>query len=235
MELKDDSIVYLDAALLILDKPPGLPVHATLDPGRDHLLLAAARLLARRGEAIGELGLGHRLDVGTSGLIALGRHPDVTAKLAAEFAQRHVGKVYVALTGRVDPLPDGPLDVRNHLGANKDRRGPPIVAVRAGGDRAWTMLTVLAAGPDTVLWRAELHTGRRHQIRAHLAGLGMPLLGDAAYGGQLPAARPMLHAARLTLPHPVTGELLQFQSLLPPDFLAAAARHGMADVNAVAL
>ncbi len=235
MELKDDSIVYLDEALLILDKPPGLPVHGTLDPGRDHLLLAAARMLERRGEAVGELGLGHRLDVGTSGLIALGRRPDVTAKLAADFAQRHVGKVYVALTGRMDPLPDAPLDVRNHLGANKDRRGPPMVAVRAGGDRAWTVLTVLAASQDAVLWRAELHTGRRHQIRAHLAGLAMPLLGDAAYGGHLPAPRPMLHAARLTLPHPVTGEVLQFQALLPADFLAAAARLGLADVSAIAL
>jgi 23S rRNA pseudouridine1911/1915/1917 synthase len=224
MELPDAALVYLDDALLILAKPPGIPVHATLDPHRDHLLLAATRLLDRRGERASELGLGHRLDVGTSGLIALGRRPDVTAQLAALFAERSVQKVYLALTQRREPLPDAALEVRNHLAVNKDGREPPIVSVRAGGDRAWTTLTVLRASPQAVLWRAELHTGRRHQIRAHLAGLGMPLVGDLAYGSQLAAPRAMLHAAFLALPHPVSGELLRF-SLEPPADFQECARH----------
>ena len=227
MELADAALVYLDDALLILAKPPGLPVHATLDPGRDHLLLAAARLLDRLGHAPGELGLGHRLDVGTSGLIALGRRPEVTAKLAALFAERSVKKVYLALTQRLDPLPTEPLEVRNHLGANKDRNGPPMIAVRSGGDRAWTTLTVLQASARVVLWQAELQTGRRHQIRAHLAGLGMPLVGDVDYGAGIAAGRPMLHAVRLELQHPLTGEPLCFALPPPADFAAFAAQHGL--------
>ncbi len=227
MELADAALVYLDDALLILDKPPGIPVHATLDKQRDNLLLAAARLLVRRGVAVGELGLGHRLDVGTSGLIALGRDPAVTAQLAALFAGHAVQKFYLALTAHAPPLPEAPLDVRNYLITNKDRRGPPMVAVRAGGDRAWTTLTVLQARPGAVLWQAELHTGRRHQIRVHLAGLGMPLFGDDAYGAVVPAPRPMLHAAQLVLPHPLTGAPLAFQAPVPADFAALAARYGL--------
>ena len=227
IDLLDNALVYLDDALVILDKPPGLPVHATPDPHRDHLLLATARLLQRRGEPVGELGLGHRLDVGTSGLIVLGRRPEVTARLARLFAERCVQKVYLALTNRIDPLPDGPLEVRNHLGQNKGRAGVPVVPVRAGGDRAWTSLLVLQASAHAVLWRAELHTGRRHQIRAHLTGLGMPLIGDTDYQTLLPAPRPMLHAARLALPHPLTGEPLRFAATLPRDFRAVAERYGI--------
>ncbi len=232
MELADEAVVYLDDDLLVFDKPPGLPVHATLDPERDHLIAAAGRLLLRRDEAVGELGLGHRLDVGTSGLIVLGRRPEVTARLAALFADRAVRKVYVALTERSDPLPEGVLEVRNHLAANKDRKGVPVVAVRSGGDRAWTTLQVLQSSPRAVLWRAELHTGRRHQIRAHLTGLGMPLIGDLDYDTRIPASRPMLHAAQLSLPHPVTAAPLAFSALVPRDFLAIAERYDL-DVDAV--
>lgn len=228
MELLDHAVVYLDDALLVLDKPPGLPVHATLDPGRDHLLAAAARLLARRGLEAAGLGLGHRLDVGTSGLIAVGRRPEVTARLAAQFADRTVQKVYLALTVRVDPLPDGKLEVRNHLAANKTRRGPPMIAVRSGGDRAWTSLTVVQASGQAVHWQAQLHSGRRHQIRAHLSGLGMPLVGDVDYASPLTASRPMLHATRLCLAHPLTGAALGFSAPLPQDYLAAAVRYGIA-------
>ncbi len=227
MELTDAALLYLDDALLILDKPAGLPVHATLDAARDHLLLAAARLLARRGESPGVLGLGHRLDVGTSGLIALGRRQDVTAKLAAQFAERTALKAYLALTQRADPLPQAPLEVRNHLAGNKDRHGFPVLAVRSGGDRAWTTLTVQQASAQAVLWRAELHTGRRHQIRAHLAGIRMPLIGDVAYGAAIAADRPMLHAARLQLDHPLTGAPLVFRVPPPADFLLALQRLGL--------
>ncbi len=227
MELADEAVVFLDDALLILDKPPGLPVHATLDPDRDHLVRAAARWLERRGLDAAHLGLGHRLDVGTSGLVAMGRRPDVTARLTAQFAERTVQKVYMALTSRLDPLPAGALEVRNHLGASKDRHGIPVIAVRSGGDRAWTTLRVVRTSVQAVLWRAELHTGRRHQIRAHLTGLGMPIAGDVDYGTSLPAARPMLHAAQLTFAHPVSGESLHFSSRLPLDFRVAAARLGI--------
>ena len=230
MELADEALLYCDEALLALAKPPGLPVHATPDAGRDHLLAAVGRLLVRRGLAANGLGLPHRLDVGTSGLIVLGRQPEVTAQLSALFAARRVQKTYLALTGRVEPLPESRLEVRNHLAANKDRKGVPVVPVRAGGDAAWTTLAVVRQGPRAVLWQATLHTGRRHQIRAHLAGLGMPIVGDLDYDTPIAASRPMLHAARLELRHPVTQVLLRLESPLPADFQAVAARLGLSDL-----
>lgn len=226
MELPDSALIFVDAWIAVVDKPPGLPVHATPDPQRDHLQAAVARLLARLGHPCPHLGLPHRLDVGTSGLVVLGRTPDMTAALGTLFAGRAVHKTYLALTHRVDPLPNGPLEVRNHLAPGK--RGQwPMVAVRSGGDAAWTTLQTLSTSAQAVLWQADLHTGRRHQIRAHLAGLHMPLLGDTAYGAPPSAPRPMLHAWHLTLPHPSTGTSLSWTCQPPADFQAAAKHSGL--------
>lgn len=226
MELPDSALIFVDAWIAVVDKPPGLPVHATPDPQRDHLQAAVGRLLARRGHQPADVGVAHRLDVGTSGLVVLGRTPDMTAELGALFAGRAVHKTYLALTHRADPLPQGPLDVRNHLAPGK-RNDWPMVAVRSGGDAAWTTLQTLATSAHAVLWQAELHTGRRHQIRAHLAGLHMPLLGDTAYGATPSAPRPMLHAWHLTLPHPNTGTPLSWTCPPPPDFTATVTRLGL--------
>lgn len=226
MDLTDPQVLYVDPALLVVDKPPGLPVHATLDRERDTLERAVLRWLTKQGQTA-ELGLAHRLDVGTSGLVVLGRTREMTAKLVEIFAQRQVQKLYLALTSRLDPLPESPLEVRNHLAANRKREGWPVIAVHAGGDRAWTTLTQVQTSARAVLWQAELHTGRRHQIRAHLAGLGMPIVGDLDYDTPIPASRPMLHAFRLSLPHPQTGQQLDVQAPLPTDFVAVARRLGL--------
>ena len=224
MELPESALLFIDDALVVVDKPAGLPVHATRDPGRDHLQAAVARLMVRRGLDAAHVGLPHRLDVGTSGLVVLGRTPTVTAQLGALFAARETQKTYLALTARPRDLPPSPLDVRNHLAPNRQRGGWPMVAVRAGGDAAWTTLHLVSLGPQALLWQADLHTGRRHQIRVHLAGVGAPLAGDTEYGSPLPAPRPMLHAWRLTLPHPVTHSPLSCEAPLPADFRALATR-----------
>ena len=102
-----------------------------------------------------------------------------------------------------------------------------MAVLRTGGSPAETEFEVLQAGARALLVRARPRTGRKHQVRAHLAASGMPLLGDVLYGGPAqvgphPVGRPMLHAARLELRHPVTGVPLALEAPWPPDMVALA-------------
>lgn len=219
-------VLYEDGWLLAIDKPAGLPTHATIDPARPHLVGAVQAMLAARG---GEapppdapyVGVHHRLDVDTSGVVVFSTHRDANAGLARSFAEREARKVYLAVAadaGRPSRRIGERWTVRNHLGRISDRReraryGP----VRSGGDRAETTFTLLERRPGRrVLLQAEPHTGRSHQIRVHAAGAGLPLVGDVLYGGP-PAARVLLHARALSLPHPVTGAELVLEAPLPAE------------------
>ncbi|MEZ5261049.1 MAG: pseudouridine synthase [Acidimicrobiales bacterium] len=146
---------------------------------------------------------------------------DANAGLARSFAEREARKVYLAVAadaGRPSRRIGERWTVRNHLGRTSDRReraryGP----VRSGGDRAETTFTLLERRPGRrVLLQAEPHTGRSHQIRVHAAGAGLPLVGDVLYGGP-PAARVLLHARALSLPHPVTGAELVLEAPVPAE------------------
>lgn len=223
--LGPERILYEDAWLLAIDKPPGLPVHATLDPHRDHLLTALARLLLARDGAQGYLGLQHRLDLDTSGVLLLTRDAAINPQISQAFSQRQATKTYLAVTARPAVLPPLQWQVRNFLGRGA-RGGPRVQAVRSGGDRAETQLRLLDEAATALLIEAQPHTGRRHQIRVHLADAGMPLHGDRDYGGP-PASRVFLHARHLTLTHPIHGTPLTISAPLPADFLAALKRLGL--------
>jgi RluA family pseudouridine synthase len=212
--LGPERILYEDAVIIAIDKPPGIPTVATADPARAHLAGLVMGLLAGRdgAGAPASLGVHQRLDRDTSGVVLFAKDASANPGLAAQFAARAVEKVYVALTLR--PARRPPSTWRADL------------PVDDSGRSAVTEFTVREVLPAGLIIEARPRTGRKHQIRIHLAHAGVPILGDPTYGG--PAAhrapRLMLHATRIALRHPVTGAPLSVVSPPPPDFAAAAAR-----------
>jgi len=222
--LEPSRILYEDEALIAVDKPAGLPTQATATGARDTLLAALERLITAREGRRPYLALHHRLDRDTSGVIVLARDPRANAGLAAAFRERQAHKVYLALTLPGDPAapPEQTIDAAlrpTTEGHARRQRVDPT------GDPARTLVRRLAVSPLAWWVEAQPLTGRMHQIRAHLAHAGTPLLGDRLYGGPQeiaghPVPRTMLHAARLTLPHPLTGALLTLDAPLPADLRA---------------
>jgi 23S rRNA pseudouridine1911/1915/1917 synthase len=167
----------------------------------------------------------HRLDRETSGVTVLARTPASARRLSEDFRDGRPEKTYLALCARAPVPPEGRLDAP--LG--KDPRVPGRRAVRPDGEAAATRYRTLAVGPGGVaLVEARPETGRTHQIRAHLAHLGAPILGDARYGGprmvgEAAIPRVMLHALRLALDHPGTGARLVLEAPVPGDLEALRA------------
>jgi 23S rRNA pseudouridine1911/1915/1917 synthase len=232
------TIVYEDADLAVIDKPAGLVVHPA--PGhRGGTLVNALLHHLKDLSGIGGVmrpGIVHRLDRDTSGLLLIAKNDDAHRSLSAALKRRDIKRIYhVAAWGHLkqDSLTvDAPI-MRSH---NERQR----MAVLEGGRRAVTHFRRLSIWPAAELLRAELDTGRTHQIRVHLAHIGHPVVGDAVYGAN--AARGMsgtiqswarafarmvprqfLHATELSLLHPRTGQPMQFSSPLPPDLAGPAA------------
>jgi len=220
-------ILYRDSAVLAVDKPPGLPTHATADPGRPHLVGHVERLLLSEGRAP-YVAVHQRLDRDTSGVVLFAVDPLVNPALARSFSGGFVEKTYLVLVGRPHSLPPMRFRVALPLSSNEGRRRG---RASVGGERAQPALTefrVRRVFAGMLLLEARPRTGRKHQIRAHLAHVGLPILGDELYaaddgGGAPPVPRMMLHAWRLALPHPVSGRTLVLESPPPADFLAIVA------------
>jgi RluA family pseudouridine synthase len=218
-------ILYEDHALIAVDKPPGLPTVPTADPRRAHLVGLVKALLARReGGLIPRdsepyVGIHQRLDRDTSGIVLFTRDRAANKGLAAAFAAHTVQKTYRALTHRPAQVSAGSWTVENHLGEAVKGQGPRMASVRTGGLLARTEFTVHAAFPGGLLVEARPRTGRKHQIRVHLAEEGLPILGDILYGADAGTApRAMLHAARIAFVHPLSGIEIVIESPDPPDF-----------------
>lgn len=218
--ISPSAVLYRDDALLAVDKPPGLPTHPTADPSRPSLVAHVRRFLAEDGREA-YVGVHQRLDRDTSGVVLLAVDRAANAGLARDFAGRRVRKSYLALTARPASPPHGVLRVRAPLSASG--RPGRVTVGSEGAKAARTVVAVREVLPGALLVEARPLTGRKHQVRAHLAHAGLPVLGDVAYGGP-PAPRVMLHAWRLRLRHPLTGEPLRLESPLPADFRAALAR-----------
>ena len=217
------SILYRDDFLLAVDKPPSLPTHATADPSRPSLVASVAEYLRRSG-AGPYLAVHQRLDRDTSGVVLLATDARANEGLARAFEVRMVEKSYLALTVRPSPLPRRRFRVTAPL-AEPGQRGVRRVTVGGCGARpAETECLVREVLPAALLVEARPLTGRKHQVRAHLAHAGMPILGDPVYGGGGDVPRLMLHARRLGLAHPVTGQPLAIESRLPADFRAVLSR-----------
>ena len=208
------ALVHEDQDLLVIDKPPGLLTIATeRERWRTAYRLLTDYVTGQRPGA--RLFVVHRLDRETSGLVCFARSAAAKRVLQDQFRARSVERVYLALVeGRVRP-PEGTL--RGRLVEDRALRVRPA---RHGeeGREAITAYRVLAARADTTLLELTLGTGRRGQIRAQLAALGHPIVGDAAYGSRRdPFRRVCLHATRLGLLAP-DGRRLVFESPERPAF-----------------
>jgi RluA family pseudouridine synthase len=224
------QILFEDEWLIAADKPVGLPTQPTLDASRPNVFGLLQNFLQKRDGGTPYLGLHHRLDRDTSGVVLFTKDQKANAGVAALFASRSLQKTYQTLALSRGSCPDS-WEVENHLGvvarAGKDSK---FGAVRSGGDPAQTSFKVLERFPGALLLEAQPHTGRTHQIRVHLAGGRYPILGDTFYGGpvdvrlapgiNLHIPRVMLHAASLVFMHPLTNAPVTVRSPLPVDFVA---------------
>ncbi len=236
------AVLHSDEALIVVDKPAGLVVHpgagqerATLvngllarfpDLGPTFLALepAAAEDPEAGGDAealaaaLARPGIVHRLDRDTSGVMVVARTPAAAATLRAQFQARSVEKRYLALVrGALHP-PEGLIDAP--IGRHPGQR--QRMAVVGGGREAQTRYRVLLEWPGISWIEAFPRTGRTHQIRVHLASVGHPVVGDPVYGLLDPRiGRQALHASRISLDHPLSGERLTFEAPLAADLAAA--------------
>ncbi len=222
------DIVYEDEALLIINKPAGLVVHPAA--GNWHGTLVNA--LLNHDPSLNTLpraGIVHRLDKDTSGLLMVAKTLQAHHNLTEQLQERSINREYLALVkgwmtagGTIDePIGRHPVDRKRN-------------AVREDGKPALTHYRLERRFKRHTLVRVKLETGRTHQIRVHMAHINYPLVGDQVYGGrfQMPAGcseklaqalrgfkRQALHAAKLGLTHPVTGEYLEWEQPIPEDML----------------
>jgi 23S rRNA pseudouridine1911/1915/1917 synthase len=217
------EVVHADPEVAVVDKPAGLVVHP--GAGHDEGTLVGG-LLARFPDVAALVeagvcapdrpGIVHRLDKGTSGLLAVARTPDAYRELVAQLATRTMERRYLALvSGEVG---EDRGEVEAPIG--RSARTPTKMAVTATGKPARTAYTVLERRDGMTLLELSLQSGRTHQIRVHMAAIGHPVVGDARYGvadRRLGSGRFFLHAHRLAFDHPRTGERLTFTSALPED------------------
>jgi 23S rRNA pseudouridine1911/1915/1917 synthase len=221
------DIVYEDDDIIVINKPRGMVVHPAAGHTDDTLVNA---LLAHCGESLsginGELRLGivHRLDKDTSGLIVAAKNDRAHLSLAKQIKARTVKRVYEAVVrggfrearGRVEaPIGRNPANRKKMAVTDKGSR-------RAVTD--WEVIETFYGTPSMPAYthvRCILQTGRTHQIRVHMAHIGHPVIGDPLYGGtkdEFGLGGQCLHARRLEFDHPATGELISFVSDLPDYF-----------------
>lgn len=214
-------VVYEDADIVVVDKPPAVAAHPSpgwTGPTVTAGLLAAGHQVATSGAAERQ-GIVHRLDVGTTGLMVVAKSEQAYHGLKRSFRDRQVDKRYHALVqGHPDPLRgtiDAPID--RHPG------GGGRFAVVSGGKASRTHYDTVEAFRGASLLDARLETGRTHQIRVHVAAVRHPCVGDLLYGAdptlasRLKVHRQWLHAVRLSFAHPVTGHPVEFTSPYPDD------------------
>lgn len=224
------AVVYEDDQIIVVDKPAGLVVH----PGAGHRtgtlvsgLLARfpdlAEVAAEDGWDPARPGIVHRLDKDTSGLLVVARTLTAYRSLVAQLSGRTMGRTYRALALGSPSSTEGTIEAP----IGRSSRDPTRMSVRRDGRPARTHYRVLArysAPVEACLLELRLETGRTHQIRVHLAAISHPVAGDRRYGGarrELGLDRPFLHAERLALSHPVTGEWVEWASTLPAELVTA--------------
>jgi 23S rRNA pseudouridine1911/1915/1917 synthase len=214
-------IAFEDEHLLVVDKPAGLVVH----PGAGNRTGTLVQGLLGRGLAGGDPerpGIVHRLDRDTSGLLVVSRTQEAYDGLQALVRRRALEREYLALVRGRPRSREGRIEAP----IGRDRRDPTRRSLDTDSPKdAVTHFEVIELLPAHALLRVRLETGRTHQIRVHLAAIGLPVAGDPTYGVQETGLRrQFLHAARLAFPHPMTGELVDRNSPLPPDLEAALER-----------
>ena len=222
------DVVYVDDDIIVINKDAGVVVHPASGHGNGTLvngILALYPEVATVGQP-GRPGIVHRLDSGTTGMMVVARTQRAYDSLVAALQEHEVGREYLALAWCRFDSPTATVDAA----IGRHPRDPMKMAVVNSGKWARTHLEVQETFNDPVevtLVQCTLETGRTHQIRVHLGAVGHPVVGDSMYGGArsaLVAPRPMLHARRLTLIHPGSGEEMTFEAELPADMVAVIAK-----------
>ena len=226
------DILYEDNDLLVLNKPAGLVVHpAPGHPGGTlvHAILHHCPDLPGIGEEQ-RPGIVHRLDKETSGVMVVAKNDAAMASLAGQFKGRRVKKTYIALVHGDVKRAEGRIVAE--IGRHERDRRRMAVRTRRGREAVTTYRTMKRLDGFTLL-ELQPETGRTHQIRVHLSSIGHTVVGDKVYGGRkerkpsavgsrsavsVTAERQLLHAWKLGLFHPRTGEWMEFEAPLPADF-----------------
>lgn len=220
------TAVFQDEDLVVVDKPPGLLTVPTEGGTHDDSVLSRLRAdLTRARGPRAYVGALHRLDRGTSGLVAIALSRECHANGRAAFREHAFRRRYLALveggpkasSGTIDlPIADDYESGKRHIARDDDE--PSRHAV--------THYRVKERFPRGALLEVELDTGRQHQIRLHLRAIGHPIVGDGVYGSKerSSGSRPFLHACRLAFPHPLSGEAIDCESDPPKDFADALKR-----------
>ena len=221
------TILFEDADLVVIDKPAGLVVHPAAGH-RDQTLVNALLFHVRDLSGVGgELrpGIVHRLDKDTSGVMIIAKNDEAHRRITEAWGTDAVRKEYLALVYGTPQPPKGTIDAP----IGRDPRDRRRMAVVAGGRRAVTDYEVVEPLRHVALVRCRIHTGRTHQVRVHMKHIGHPIVGDPLYSGpqwrgipdkRLQKAiggfgRQALHAERITLRHPRTGEIMTFEAAIP--------------------
>lgn len=221
------DILYEDESILLIDKAAGIVVHpgaATTEPTLANGLIARYPELSK----LPRVGIVHRLDKDTTGLMVVAKTESARVNLVAALAERAVSREYLAIVeGQLDTIREVDLPLGR---SSRDRTKQ---TVRSDGREAYTEFRPIARFRRHSLIAASLGTGRTHQIRVHAARIGLPLVGDMKYGAKRvvpPGAmqelidllrafsRQALHAEKLSFSHPESNESMQFKSVLPADF-----------------
>lgn len=212
------QVVFEDADILVIDKPAGLVVH----PGSGNWSGTMLNALLRHAPALSGIpraGIVHRLDKDTSGLLVVAKTIPAQVNLVRQLQARSVTREYVAVVHGVVRV-DG--EVEAPIGRHPVQR--TRMAVVASGKPARTFYFVEETGNAWSRLRCRLESGRTHQIRVHLSSIGHPLIGDPVYGGAQRKSMPeferqALHAAKLALVHPSSGQTMKWEAPLPADLL----------------
>jgi len=213
-------LLYVDEAIVVLDKPGGTPSVALRHDETDtvaNFLLARFPEVATVGPRSLEAGVVHRLDTATSGVLLAARTPQAYRALRGQFGKRTVKKQYLALVhGQLRQAGS-----RRSLLTPTGGRGRRMRETTTGnGQEAQTFYAPVTRFSHHALVRVTIRTGVRHQIRVHLASLGHPIVGDVVYGHPEEGTRLCLHAEALSFSHPQTGACEHFTCPLPEDFQA---------------
>ncbi len=225
------EILYDDLDIVVINKPAGMVVHPAAGNPTATLVNALLHHVKNLSGIGGEIrpGIVHRLDKGTSGVMVVAKNDEAHRELTRQFHDREVEKEYVALAW-------GLVQQRKRINARIGRDPNNRIKMSTRASRSRSAITRVTWSRDlqgVTLLRVAIQTGRTHQIRVHLSAIGHPIVGDALYGGvhrRVPhplkavtrLARPFLHAERLVITHPRTGERMEFMAPIPADLEAIA-------------
>lgn len=225
------NIVFEDDHLLVVDKPAGLVVHPAAGHADGTLVNALLHHCHGKLSGIGGVerpGIVHRIDQHTSGLLVVAKSDAAHEGLSKLFAAHDIDRQYWAIVVGIPAPPAG--TIRTQIGRSTTNRKKMAVLPEDKGKHAVTHYRTERALKKAALVACTLETGRTHQVRVHMTHIGHPLIGDSVYGNrqkhykigpnQSDFTRQALHAAVLGFKHPVTGEILRFQSEMPADMQA---------------